>query len=172
MLRKTFLLWALLTPLAACMGTGAETGSSPIASGAPMKTPTVGEFVSFLNNEGHQAKIKPSESGAPMLSVNEGGDNFTVQFFDCGTGGGLAARRCTGAEYSVSYPVKKKPTLAQINELNQGYRLAKAYVADNGDPGISMAINTGGAFGTGNLSDNLEWWITAMRQFEEDIGWN
>jgi hypothetical protein len=141
------------------------------SAGRPMKSPTVGEFSDFLKEQGNSPKIKPGDSGAPMLSVNEGGDNFFVFFFDCSTGGGLAARRCTGVEINVSYPVKKKPTLSEINELNKSYRMAKAYMNAEGNPGISMSINIGGAFDSANLGDTLEWWTAAMRAFEKDIGW-
>ena len=104
--------------------------------------------------------------------VIEDGDNFLAAFSDCTEGGGLADRRCTGLEFSVTYPVEKKPTLAEVNRLNTEYRMAKAYVNDEGDPGVAVALNTGGAFTREHLEDGLEWWIGAMRTFEEDIGWN
>ena len=137
-----------------------------------MNAPTVGEFSDFLKSQGHSPKIEADETGAPTLVVNEGGDNFLASFYDCTTTGGLMARRCTGVEFSVSYPVKKKPTLSRINELNTSYRMAKAYVNSDGEPAISLSLNTGGAFNSGNLRDSLDWWTSAMRAFEKDIGWN
>lgn len=160
---------SLLTLLAGCMGTQQPGGQ---VEGRALNTPTVGEVADFLESQGHNPKIQRDDAGGPMLVVNEEGDNFMLAFFDCTKSGGLATRRCTGAEFSVAYPVKKKPTLSRINEMNQNYRMVKVYVNSEGNPGVSMAVNLGGAFSTGNLSDNLEWWVSAMRHFEEDIGWN
>ena len=162
---------ALLALLAGCTG-AAPSGGGAQAVGVPMNTPSVADVAAILKDQGHNPKIQSDDSGAPMLLVNEDGDNFMVGFYDCTKGGGLAAQRCTGAEFSVSYPAKTKPTLSRINEMNQSYRMAKAYVNDEGNPGISMSVNLGGAFNSGNLTDSLEWWTAAMRQFEEDIGWN
>jgi hypothetical protein len=160
---------SLLALLAGCMGTQQPGGQ---VEGRALNSPTVGEVAEFLKSKGHNPKIQRDDAGSPMLVVNEEGDNFMLAFYDCSKGGGLATRRCTGAEFSVAYPVKKKPTLSRINELNQSYRMAKVYVNSEGNPGVSLAVNLGGAFSSGNLSDNLEWWVAAMRHFEEDIGWN
>lgn len=160
---------ALLALLAGCMGSTQSGGES---AGRPMNTPTAGEIAEFLKSQGHGPKMGADDSGSPMLTVNEDGDNFILSFYDCTTVGGLAARRCTGVEFSVSYQVKKKPTLSRIHELNMNYRMAKAYLDSDGNPGISMAVNTGGGFNSGNLRDSLEWWTAAMRAFENDIGWN
>lgn len=137
-----------------------------------MNTPTVGEVVEVLEANGHKPRLEATSAGEPQLVVNEGADNFLVAFYDCTSGGALASRRCTGVEFSVTYPVQPKPTLGDINRLNSEYRMAKAYVNDKGDPGISVALNTGGAFTREHLEDGLAWWIGAMRTFEEDIGWN
>lgn len=169
MIRKLLFPISLLGLLAGCMGTQQPGGQ---AEGQALNTPTVGEVADFLKSSGHSPKIQRNDDGGPMLVVNEEGDNFMLAFFDCTTSGGLAARRCTGAEFSVAYPVEKKPTLSRINEMNQNYRMVKAYVNSEGNPGVSMAVNLGGAFTSGNLADNLDWWVSAMRHFEEDIGWN
>ncbi len=159
---------ALLALAAGCAGPTPSGGES---AGRPMNTPTVGEFSDFLKSQGHSPRLEASDSGSPTLVVNEGGDNFIVYFYDCTPGGGLVVRRCTGAEFTVSYPVEEKLTLSEINHLNQRYRMAKTYVNAVGDPGISLALNTGGAFNSGNLRDVLERWIATMRAFEDDIGW-
>lgn len=169
MIRKVLFPVSLLGLLAGCMGTQPTAGQ---VEGQALITPTVGEIAEFLESKGHSPKIERDRAGEPTLLVNEEGDNFMIAFYDCSKGGGLAARRCTGAEFSISYPVKKKPTLSRINVMNQNYRMAKVYMNSDGNPGVSMAVNLGGAFSSGNLSDNLEWWVTAMRHFEEDIGWN
>lgn len=169
MIRKILFPMSLLALLAGCMDPQ-QTGGQ--VEGHALNTPTVGEVAEFLKSNGHNPKIQRGDAGGPMLVVNEGGDNFMLGFYDCTKTGGLAARRCTGAEFSVAYPVEKKPTLPRINEMNQNYRMAKVYVNSEGNPGVSMAVNLGGAFSSGNLSDNLEWWVSAMRHFEEDIGWN
>ena len=160
---------ALLALLAGCAGSP-QSGSE--SAGRPMNTPTVGEFSDFLKGQGHSPKMETDDSGGPVLVVNEDGDNFLVSFFDCTTTGGLTARRCTGVELHVSYPVKRKPTLSKLNQLNKSYRMAKVYLDSEGNPGITLALNTGGAFNSGNLRDSLDWWTSAMRTFEKDIGWN
>lgn len=174
MIQKIILPLGLLTLLAGCMGTDQSGGKAAgaQAAGTPMNTPNVGEVAELLKNHGHDPKIQRDDNGGPMLLVNEEGDNFLVAFYDCSKGGGLAARRCTGAEFSVSYPVKKRPTLSQINEMNQTHRMAEVYMDSEGNPGVSMAVNIGGAFNSGNLADDLEWWTSAMRHFEKEIGWN
>lgn len=160
---------ALLLLLVGCATTPQSGGQN---TGEAMNTPTVGEVSAFLKSKGHNPRLEATESGSPRLVVNEDGDNFLAAFYDCTEGGRLADRRCTGLEFSVTYPVEKKPTLAEINRLNTEYRMAKAYVNDKGDPGVAVALNTGGAFTREHLEDGLEWWIGAMRTFEEDIGWN
>jgi len=154
---------AALLLLSGCVSTAGSQG--PVVS-----TPTVGEFAGLLHDFGHKTRIGTDDAGDPMLMVNEGGDNFIVYFYDCDGSGGGTERRCTGAELNVSYP-GKTVTLDRINEINRTYRLAKAYVRDSGDPALSMALNTGGTFAGGHVTDSLEWWQAAMRGFEEDIGW-
>lgn len=155
---------AALLLLSGCVTSAGSQG--PVVS-----TPTVGEFAGLLQDFGHKTRIDTDKSGDPMLVVNEDGDNFVVFFYDCSGEGGAAAKRCTGAELNVSYPVKKKVPLSQINDINRNYRMAKAYIKDNNDPALSMTLNTGGTFAAANVTDSLEWWQAAMRGFEEDIGW-
>lgn len=161
---RGFAALAVLLLLSGCVSTAGSQG--PVVS-----DPTVGEFAGLLHDFGHKTRIDTDNSGDPMLLVNEGGDNFVVFFYDCKGSGGAADRRCTGAELNVSYPVKKKITLARINDINRNYRLAKAYLKDGKDPALSMTLNIGGTFTGGHVSDSLEWWQVAMRGFEEDIGW-
>lgn len=155
---------AALLLLSGCVTSAGSQG--PVVS-----TPTVGEFAGLMQEFGHRTRMDVDGSGDPMLVVNEGGDNFVVYFYDCDGTGGAAAKRCTGAELNVSYPVKKPVSLAQINDINLSYRLSKAYIKDNGEPALSMTLNTGGTFAAENVTDSLEWWQAAMRGFEEDIGW-
>lgn len=154
--------------LAGCANTAPSTNA---ADGETMNTPTVAEVIEFLESKGHSPKLEADDAGDPQLIVNEDGDIFLAAFYDCSAGGGLATRRCTGLEFSVTYPANPRPTLGQINRLNREYRMAKAYVNDEGNPGISVTLNTGGAFTRKHLEDGLVWWIGAMRTFEEDIGW-
>jgi hypothetical protein len=172
---KRYLLHpSALAVVALAILTGCATApqSSADKPSQVMNTPTVGEIAEFLESKGHSPRLEATEAGDPRLIVNEGGDNFLTLFYDCTEGGGLAARRCTGIEFSVTYPVEKKPTLSQINKMNARYRMAKAYMNTKGEPGVSVALNTGGAFSSKNLEDGLDWWIAAMRGFEKDIGWN
>lgn len=155
---------AALLLLSGCVTTAGSQG--PVVN-----TPTVDEFAGLLHKSGHRTRMDVDSAGDPMLIVNEGGDNFVVYFYDCKGDGGAAAKRCTGVELNVSYPVKKPVSLRQLNDINLNYRLAKVYLNKNGEPALSMALNTGGTFAEENVTDSLEWWQAAMRGFEKDIGW-
>lgn len=159
---KALAALAALLAASGCVSTAG--GENPVVS-----TPTVGELAGLLHDFGHRTRLGRDTTGGPALVANEGGDNFVVLFYDCSGEG--AAARCTGAELNASYPVRETIPLARINEINRNYRLAKAYLKDDGEPALSMALNTGGTFAAGNLTDSLEWWQVAMRGFEEDIGW-
>jgi hypothetical protein len=160
---------ALVAVLSSCAAPPQEVGKT---ADGPMNTPTVGEIVSFLASQGQRAKLEANDAGDPQLIVNKHGDNFLVAFYDCNADGALASRRCTGLEFSVSYPVKKKLSLSQIDRFNRDYHMVKAYMNDEGNPGLSLAMNIGGAFNRDHLVDSLDWWFAAMRQYEKDIGWS
>lgn len=168
MLGRILTVTTLVAALSACTATPQQATKTPAST---MKSPTVGEIVSFLASQGQRAKLDASDSGDPQLTVNKHGDNFFVAFYDCTKGGSLASRRCTGMEFTVTYPVKKKVSLSRLAHFNLDYHMVKTYMNNEGNPGLSLAMNIGGAFSREYLIDNLDWWFAAMRQYEKDIGW-
>ena len=69
-------------------------------------------------------------------------------------------------------PDGKGPALGAINGWNRRKRFVKAYLDEEGDPGISMDLNLDfGGISQTLFQDSLTLWAGQMGAFQKEIGW-
>ncbi|MGP0089713.1 MAG: YbjN domain-containing protein [Xanthobacteraceae bacterium] len=79
-----------------------------------------------LRDLGYSAKIDQDESGDPRVNTKVDGYDWSVYFYDCGTGP-LAERTCVSFQFYSGYNVAKTFPQQTINKWNTEKRYAKAY---------------------------------------------
>jgi hypothetical protein len=79
-----------------------------------------------LRELGYSAKIDQDDSGDPRVNTKVDGYNWSVYFYECGSGA-LEARTCVSFQFYSGYTVAKTFPLQTINKWNTDKRYAKAY---------------------------------------------
>ena len=125
-----------------------------------------GKLATFLQTAGYQAVVGKDNEGDPMINSSTSGTKFVVLFYNC-----TNHADCTTIQFQTAWAMKVKPTLASMNEYNRKHRFARAYVDDEGDPGIMMDVNLDkGGMSPELFRDNLGVWFSIIDAFKKQNG--
>ena len=117
--RATLAIGFLLLAVPPALGQTAADGSERITAGI------VAHELEAMNLS---AKTDQDESSDPRVTTKVDGYNWSIYFYDCGTGP-LEERGCTSYQFYSGYQVSTNFPLATINKWNTEKRYAKAYTS-------------------------------------------
>ena len=124
------------------------------------------KLVTVLQVAGYQADLSKDSTGDPMINSSTSGSKFVVLFYNC-----TNHADCTTIQFQTAWAMKVKPTLTSMNEWNRKHRFARAYIDDEGDPGIMMDVNLDkGGMSPELFRDNLGVWFSIVDMFKKQIG--
>jgi hypothetical protein len=115
--------WAVL-PLGAAMALMVMVAAAN-AQDAGVRI-SAGLVADELRDLGYSAKIDQDESGDPRVNTKVDGYDWSVYFYDCGSGL-LDARTCVSFQFYSGYTVAKTFPQQTVNKWNTEKRYAKAY---------------------------------------------
>ena len=144
----------------------ALAAAAPAAATPMVRAQDPQSIVQAMQARGYVAELTTDQTGDPMIRSAASGTRFQVLFYNC-----TNHRDCATVQFHVGYDLKAGPALAAINEWNRTQRFASAHLDKENDPILEMDVD----LDDGGLSellfiDNLEFWTSAMTNFEKHIG--
>lgn len=126
------------------------------------------EFQKILKALGQTTTLKSDKEGDPELSGTVEGVKYAILFYGCNE---APVRRCLSYQYYAGFNGMSRLSMAQINEWNAQKRFGAASFRNGNVAEIRMTVNIEGGVTADNFRGWLGWWIVAMKQFKEHIGY-
>jgi hypothetical protein len=137
------------------------------ASAQTVKGQDPQSVVKAMQAAGYAAKLTTDKAGDPLIESSSSGSSFQTFFYNCKDN-----KDCATVQFHASYQTKTAPTLQKLNEWNASQRFGRAYLNGSGYPAVEMDVDLDdGGMSSALFTDNLEFWIAIMAQFEKHIGW-
>lgn len=108
------------------------------------------------------ARLDRDSNGEQYIAGTLDGINFAVDVYNC-------EPDCADLSFTASFEMEGL-TVALMNEWNSTRRFGKAYIRDDGDAVIQIAINTRHGIALETFRDDLVWWETVLQDYVEFIG--
>ena len=124
-------------------------------------------LVKAMQARGYVAELTTDREGDPMIRSAASGTGFQVLFYNC-----TANRDCATVQFQVGYDLNTPTSLESINEWNRTQRFGSAHLDSEKDPILELDVDLDdGGMSPLLFIDNLEFWTTAMANFEKQIGY-
>ncbi|EIC22898.1 YbjN domain-containing protein [Thiorhodovibrio frisius] len=107
------------------------------------------------------AELDTDGVGDPMISGRTNGIKYGIYFYGC-----EEAKDCKDIQF-VSGWTGVKLSLEKINEWNRTQRFGKAFIDEEGDPGVRFPVNIRYGVTSENMEDTIDWWAVIVKSFKE-----
>ncbi|MCM8731342.1 YbjN domain-containing protein [Hephaestia sp. GCM10023244] len=104
-----------------------------------------------LQQAGYRAEIKTSSKGDTYIASAANGQNFSIQFYDCGDDG------CNSLQFYSWYKKQDYFSPALTNDWNAHKRFLKVAIDDDGDLSEYLDVSTVGGMTQKNFDDLVDW---------------
>jgi len=109
------------------------------------------------------ASIDKDSYGDPMIIGRINGTRYKAIFHGCDEG-----KRCDDIVLWAGWS-GSKAGLDEVNEWNRTKRYGRAYIDNEGDPILEMAINLDYGVTYRNLEDSFNWWTKILSSFQDEV---
>ena len=109
------------------------------------------------------AKLETDNSGDPVIRGRIDGTRYTVYFYGCDSG-----KNCDDIQFMAGWS-GYKVSRAALNNWNKERRYGTAYLDDENDPILHMAVNLKYGVSRQNLDDTFDWWKVALKDFTKEV---
>ncbi|PSL12259.1 putative sensory transduction regulator [Marinobacterium halophilum] len=144
-------------PLGLALATLLAAGS---VQAEPLVTAADPEQIAQLVRGFGSAVVDQDEYGDPLITGRIEGTKYGIFFYNCTDGAD-----CKDIQFAAAWS-DKAISRARINEWNRDMRFGKAYLDDEGDPNLEMAVNLRYGVSTDNFDDTIDWWRVVTADFE------
>lgn len=139
-------------PTASCSGPAPTTGL--IFAELADLCPIVAEIGS--------ARLERGANGDDYIAATLDGINYAVDVYNCDPD-------CADLSFTASFELDSV-NVDLMNQWNQTRRFGKAYIREDGDAVIQIAINTRFGVPVETFRDDLVWWETVLEDYVSFIG--
>lgn len=122
-------------------------------------------LVEIIRDLGYRARLETDRIGDPMIVSSVGGTDFNIYFFGC-----TDNAACRSLLFKVGYDLEPGTTVEHVNDWNETSLFGRAYLDDERDPWLELAVNLHGGVSVANFQDTFDWWEVVLDEFEEHIG--
>jgi hypothetical protein len=138
--------------------------SAATAQGQMVSAANPSSIVQSLQATGYKADLGKDGTGDPLVSSSSSGTSFAIYFYGC-----TKNVACKTVQFSASYADGAVP-LTRINEWNRTKRWGQAYTTDSGSARVQMDVDLEqGGMTNALFTDNLEYWVATMAEFEKFV---
>jgi hypothetical protein len=124
------------------------------------------KLVAVIQDLGYRARLDVDNLGDPVIQSSVGGTDFSILFFGCDE---ESHEQCKLLLFKVGYDLDDGTTLGVVNEWNESRLVGRAYLDDEMDPWLEMAVNMDGGVSRPNFEDTFDWWEVTLEDFESHI---
>lgn len=110
------------------------------------------------------AHLEEDSEGDPKIRGRIDGVMYGIYFYGCNSTGS----DCDDIKFTAAWS-DGGVTLEEANEWNKTKRYGVAYIDDEGDPNLDMAVNIDYGVTTTNLEDTFEFWSRILEAFEDEV---
>ncbi len=165
---------AVIAVIGALVIAGAAMSTDALAqgkkrSGSSEELITASSFdaiLAALENNGFQTQLTTDTAGDPLIKSTDDNEPFSVHFYGCTDG-----KDCQYIQFTSGWDLANGTMPDVIEKWNEEWVWGRAYLDDEGDPWLDLAVNLYGGVTADNFDDTVDWWWTVMRDFEDHIGW-
>ncbi len=118
----------------------------------------------IIRDMGYKAAVDVDDLGDPMIRSSVNGSDVYVLFYGCEDG-----EDCKTLLFRVGYDLENGTTLDVVNAWNKDKLYSRAYLDDEQDPWLEMAVNLFGGVSRENFADTFDWWDVMVGEFEDYI---
>lgn len=104
--------------------------------------------------------------GDPLVKSAMEGIEYSIIFYGC-----RENKDCQFLNFTAGFDLRDGIPIARVNEWNRGKVFGKAYIEDENDPFVQMAVTTVGGLNQENFEDVVDWWRVIISTFKEHIDW-
>ncbi|MEM1265583.1 MAG: YbjN domain-containing protein [Pseudomonadota bacterium] len=123
-------------------------------------------LLTVMVDAGYTATLTTDGVGDPKIESSVGGAEFDVFFYGCDNG-----VACQEVIFSVGFDLPNGFDLAGINEWNSVELYGQAWLDEENDPFLDMAINMRGGIPRANFEAHLTTWDFYVGEFITVIDW-
>lgn len=127
---------------------------------------TADEVVTALAGDGLPVDLGEDLLGDPEIESSIGDTKFAVLFWDC------LGDVCGSIQFTAGYLTDGDISHEIMNEWNADNLYGQAYLDEELDPIIDMAVPANGGITASNLRHAIQRWRDVVADFEDHIGWN
>lgn len=134
------------------------------AAAAEVQAQDPDSVVWAMQKAGYKAELTKDSTGDPLIRSAANGSSFEVFFYNC-----TENRDCRTIQFHSAY---RDPdmTLQSINKWNADNRFGRAYIATTGSARVEMDLDLDdGGMSQELFEDNVEFWVSVMEDFEEQV---
>jgi hypothetical protein len=124
------------------------------------------KLVAVIQELGYRALLDVDNIGDPVIKSSVGGTDFSILFFGCDE---QNHDQCKLLLFKVGYDLDEGTTVDNVNEWNESRVVGRAYLDDEMDPWLEMAVNMDGGVSRRNFEDTFDWWEVSIEDFESHI---
>lgn len=121
---------------------------------------------SLMQDDGYAVSQDVDSYGDPRFTFKTSQTTTRVLFYGCTEG-----KDCKYIMFQSGWNLADGMALTGVNEWNEGRVWGKAYLDDENDPFLELAINLYGGVTATNFLDTVDWWRITIERFEKHIGW-
>jgi len=99
--------------------------------------------------------------GSPLIRGTIDGEMYVIIFSDYGDGNDYKFIQFR------AYWESNNVTLNDVNEWNRKHVFVNAFLDDDGDPEIRMAVSLNHGVSRENLDDTIDWWVVLFKKFKK-----
>lgn len=123
-------------------------------------------LASIIRDLGYRAKLETDGVGDPIIHSSVGGTDFSILFYGCAED---SHDQCQVLLYKVGYDLTDGASLDLVNEWNATRLVGRAYLDEEDDPWLEMAVNMHAGVSRANFEDTFDWWEVSVDWFEAHI---
>ncbi|TVQ34644.1 MAG: YbjN domain-containing protein [Geminicoccaceae bacterium] len=138
--------------------------AAPAVAEEPFQRLVTGPTVQgWLERQGYGTALDTDPFGDPMIESRTERAFFRIYFFGCETTS--EPRRCRSLSFAAGFDTGGRGTLASVNQWNATQRFGQAYLDDDGDPWLELAINAEGGMPEAQFQHWLILWHQSLDRF-------
>jgi len=158
---------ALAARIAAlCLAGAAVPGASAAQEVAAVSAADPDSVLRALQTLGFGGTRTADSYGDPMIESAAEGVEFNILFYGCEDNAD-----CTVIQFRAGFDLEEGTTLAAVNDWNAARIFGKAFLDEENDPFVEMALEMGRSMPFETFAANHDWRRTVLVGFQEHIGW-